>query len=82
LDTPVKSFAYPGGFYNETIESLVQKAGYVLAFTTKSSPCNYPIDDINMYHIPRFGIGGHTKNEIYLHFARICLKSIFRIKPW
>jgi peptidoglycan/xylan/chitin deacetylase (PgdA/CDA1 family) len=41
LGTPVDWFAYPDGAENAAVVKLVQKAGYLLAFTTQTGFTQY-----------------------------------------
>lgn len=55
LGVSVASFCYPAGFYDPSIEGLVQAAGYTNATTTR-----WDFDYGDMYALPRRRIAGGT----------------------
>jgi peptidoglycan/xylan/chitin deacetylase (PgdA/CDA1 family) len=52
LQKPCKTLAYPAGFFNETVELIVERAGYTCAFSTVYGPQ----DRIDLYALNRIEI--------------------------
>jgi peptidoglycan/xylan/chitin deacetylase (PgdA/CDA1 family) len=53
LNSPVQSFAYPYGLYNDTLKQLVQEAGYKIGCAVGSGPRRLYTDS---YEIRRIGV--------------------------
>ncbi len=62
LSIEVKAFCYPYGDYNPEIRDMVQEAGYLMAFTTKSGSVE---DSPNPFEIRRITVFG---NDFSLKF--------------
>ena len=54
LKSPVKYFAYPGGFYNQTTAQLLQQTGYRAAFTVNFGTANKSNTVYALNRIPIF----------------------------
>lgn len=54
IKKPVKYFAHPGGFYNQTTSQLLQKSGYRAAFTVNLGRAKADNDVFAMKRIPIF----------------------------
>jgi len=54
IDSPIISFAYPCGAFNETISNLVKEAGFFYGVTTKEALLKN--GNINWFKLPRIGI--------------------------
>lgn len=68
LQKPCRTFAYPAGFFTDTAQETVERAGYIAAFSTV-----YGADDyVNLYALNRTEI--LRRNRFLFQFAR-------RIKP-
>ncbi len=72
LGFPVEYFAYPKGRYTEKLKSIVQKAGYKMAFSTDSINLTKYVD---IFAIPRIGVmRTHSFNEFKSLFLPLSIK--------
>lgn len=64
IQKPCRVFAYPAGFFTETAQKIVERAGYIAAFSTV-----YGADEnINLYALNRIEI--LRRNRFLFQFAR------------
>ena len=58
LQQPCKKFAYPGGFYSEASQRMIENAGYSAAFSTVFGPHDamdlYAINRVEIFRRDRF----------------------------
>lgn len=64
LDRPCRTFAYPGGHFDETARRLAESAGYLAAFTTHYGPA----DPLDLYALNRTEI--LRRDRFLFQFAR------------
>ena len=82
LGKTVRAIAYPQGYYDDRVLESARDAGYEIGLTTQRTPCNVPSDGLDNYRVPRTDVFGDTPEELDYYFAKLCLKSLFRHKPW
>jgi len=70
LQKPCRVFAYPAGFFTETAQEAVKRAGYIAAFSTVYGENT----DINLYALNRIEI--LRRNRFLFQFART-IKPLF-----
>lgn len=78
LDKEVTVLCYPAGSYNHRVAKLAGQFGYKAAVTTKNRLSHYPLQDTDLYKIPRLSLGGENKYEIYeinVEIGRLSLKK-------
>lgn len=58
IQQPCKTLAYPGGFYSETAQQMIENAGYIAAFSTVFGPAEtidlYALNRIEIFRRDRF----------------------------
>ncbi len=76
LGKKVLAVAYPQGYFDERVGEAACEAGYEAGFTTVKRPCRYPVTGSEMFKIPRMDVVGDTPQDVTLHLAKICLRSL------
>jgi len=82
LGKTVRAITYPQGYYDEGVGTAARKAGYEVGFTTVGGICRYPVDGIEMFRLPRMDVVGDSAQEVVVHLARMCLRSLCQDKKW
>lgn len=72
----VKAISYPGGSYNEAVMEAAREAGYMVGFTTENGFCRYPLDDPDVYRLPRYSLYGDTTAEIHYALGALAVNGI------
>jgi len=76
LDKKVLAVAYPQGYFDAVVAESAHAAGYEMGFTTVKLPCRYPVGSPEIFLIPRMDVVGDTPQDVTLHLAKICLRSL------
>lgn len=82
LGKQVTAIAYPQGRYESRVGQAARAAGYCIGFTTVRTPCNYPLEGLDRFAIPRWNVYGETRPHLDLYFARIGVQCLLRTRPW